>query len=383
MGGSSAQLADSSATNNSSNNLQGYTGAAANSGVQNALSQFANGGMSLSSALSALQGQGGATGSGGQAASNAQQAIKAMQADPAAFGGAGSPAYNAAMSNQQNALNQANSAGTSAANAGLSAGAVSQLFSNPETAGLAAQSQVMSNPIYSGLFGQNGQLGQAENNYSNATGNLASDRQALSGNDPSYGLQSSDLAAYGQASNALGKQFSAQNQGLAQQLAARGLASGSNGATAQSFAGQYGNQAEQLAGLQQQISQNRINTAQNLAQARNASDLSQQQGAGQLSTQLGNLGNTAYQGQLGSNMAGAENQYNQLAGGNASALNNQIGQQNINNTQFQQQQSSSLGGMLGGAIGGLASSVAGGLGGGLGKSLGSALSGSSTPKAAM
>lgn len=366
MGGSSATLADNSATNSSQNQLQGYTGAQNNAGVQNVLSQFANGGMSLTDALSSLKNVGGATGSNASSGgmSDALNATKQLY-------GANSPQYQQA---QQAAAAQ-QSTNNSQANSGLTSGAISQLFSNPETAGLAAQSQVMSNPVYSGLFGQGGQLGQAEQNYTGATGNLAQDRKALSGNDPSYGLQSSDLAAYGQASNALGKQFSAQNQGLSQQLAARGLASGSNGATAQSFAGQYGNQAEQLAGLQQQISQNRINTAQNLAQARNASDLSQQQGAGQLSTQLGSLGNQAYQGQMAANQGGAENQYNELAGGQASALNNQIGQQNINNTQYQQQQASSLGGVLGGALGGAASSVLGGVGGAVGKSLGNSLVG--------
>lgn len=366
MGGSSAALADNTATNNSANQLQGYTGAATNSGVQNILGQYAKGGMSLSDAIASLGKTSGSTGNG--SVNNSNSTVGDAKTAANAFNQIG-PMGQSIASSLTNQANQQQASNNAQSDSGLGAGAIAQLFSNPETAGLAAQSQVMSNPIYSGLFGQNGQLGQAEQNYSGATSNLANDRNALSGNDPSYGLQSSDLAAYGQASNALGKQFSAQNQGLSQQLAARGLASGSNGATAQTFAGQYGNQAEQLAGLQQQISQNRINTAQGLAQARNQSDLTQQQNAGNLSTQLGSLGNNAYQGQLGSNMAGAENQYNELAGGQANALNNQIGQQNINNTQFQQQQATSLGGALGGALTGGLSSAIGGLTGGLTKSL--------------
>jgi len=71
-------------------------------------------------------------------------------------------------------------------------------------------------------------------------------------------------------------------------------------------------------------------------------------------------------------MAGAQNNYNELAGNAASAGNYQTNQQNINNSQFQQAQAtkqqaggpitSALGGALGSAAGqGIASGVKSGV----------------------
>lgn len=347
-GGTSANMNQSAnnAANQSQNNLNGYAGAGTNQNVQNVLGQYGSGGLSLQQAI----GQLGSTAQGNGATNGSGQ----------------------------------NSAGQQDTSGGTNQGAIDQLFTSPETAGLAAQSQVNSNPLYSGLFGSSGLQGQQEanygtatNNYNNATGNLASDRQALSGNDPSYGLQASDLAAYGQESNALGRQAAQQNQGIAQALSARGLGSSNNGAAIGSYAGAFGNQNEQLAGLQNNIAQQRIQTAQGLAQARNNSDL-QQQGnaqsfAGQSAAganQTGALANQAYEGQLGSNMAGAQNNYNELAGGAASAQQYQTNQQNINNSQFSQAQQTkstaggvfgqALSGSLGSALGSLPSTLLGG-----------------------
>lgn len=345
-GGTSANENQSAnnAANQAQNTLNGYAGAGTNQNVQNVLGQYGSGGLSLQQAISQL--------------GNSAQS-------PGATNGSGQTTN-----------------GTQDTSGGTNMGAVDQLFTGPATAGLAAQSQVSSNPLYSGLFGSSGLQGQQEanygtatNNYNNATGNLASDRQALSGNDPSYGLQASDLSAYGQASNALGRQSAQTNQGIAQSLAARGLGSSNNGAAIGSYAGAYGNQNEALAGLQNQIAQQRITTAQGLAQARNNSDL-QQQGnaqsfAGQSASganQTGALANQAYQGQLASNMQGAENNYNELAGGAASAQQYQTNQQNINNSQFSQAQqtkqqaggpiTSALGSALGTAAGqGIATGV--------------------------
>lgn len=324
--GTNAQQAQGNQTQSSENSLQGYTSAQSNPQVQALMSQYASGQLPLSSALQQIQGLTG-TQNGQDVSGNVQQ------------------------------------------------GAADELASNPLTAGTLASSQVMSNPLNQGLYGANGLAGQAQQNYGNATGNLAQDRQALSGNDPSYGLQQSDLAAYGQGANQIGRQSAMQGQGIAQALAARGLGSGSNGAAISSYAGNYGNQAEQLAGLQNQISQNRINTAQGLAQARNASDLQQQSGAAGLATNLGQLGASEYGTQLGANMSGAENNFNELSGANASAANNQALQQNINNANFSQQQATSKPGFLASLGNGISTGITSGVSSGLSNGISSGISG--------
>lgn len=410
-GGTSANQNQSAndAANQSQNNLSGFAGAGSNQNVQNVLGQFGSGGLSLQQALSQLgssaQGPGGATNGSGQ------------------YSTTGAPTTSQVMNNLSGQMQTVTNPGATTVHqdtsGGTNLGAIDELFTNPETAGLVAQSQVASNPAYAGLFGAGGLQGQEESNYGSlmnnsnqatnnynqagqtlagVTSNLGSDRQALSGNDPSYGLQASDLAAYGQASNALGRQSAQQNQGIAQALAARGLGSSNNGAAIGSYAGAYGNQNEALAGLQNQIAQQRIQTAQGLAQARNASDLQQQSNAqsqmansasaannyansanaqGSAAGQLGDLGMNAYNSQIANNMAGANNDYNMLAGGAASAGQYQTNQQNLNNGQFQQAQATktSAGGPLTGILSGLAGGVGGAMGASLGGGLGAALGG--------
>lgn len=310
----------------SQNSLQGYSSAQSNPQVQALMSKYAGGGMSLSDALGQI-GQLSGSQNGQDTSANVQQ------------------------------------------------GATDQLATNPLTSGILASSQVMSNPLNAGLYGANGLQGQAEGNYTNATGNLAQDRQALSGNDSSYGLQQSDLAAYGQNADQIGRQSAQQGQGISQALAARGLSSGNSGAAIASYAGNYGNQLEQLAGLQNQISQNRITTASGLAQARNASDLSQQSSAGSLANNLGNSANSAYNSQLGNNMAGAENNFNELSGANSSAANNYGLQQNVNNSNFSQQQATSKPGFLSTIGSGITSGISGGLSSGLSNGISMGISG--------
>lgn len=351
------------ANNQAQQGLQSYAGAGANSGTQGILGQYAQGGMSLQQALSSLNGLQGAGGQGGSVAANGvgSNGLTAGQTGSvnAAGGLAGDTSGLSQHLGDQNLQNGTNNGGFDTSSQ-MRQGAIDQLFTSPETAGLAAQSQVQGNSLYSGMFGPGGQLSQE-------TGNLAQDRQALSGNDPSYGLQASDLAAYGQASNNIGRQAAQQNQGIAQSLAARGLGSSNNGSAIGSYAGAYGNQNEALAGLQQNIAQQRIQTAQGLATARNNSDMQQQQ-------YLGNLANSAYNSQLSSNMQGAENNYNMNAGAAGAALNNQAGQQNINNSTFAQQQQTAqpgLGQQIGSALGtGLSGGLSGVLSGGLTKALG-------------
>lgn len=475
MGGSSGTSAAVNNTavnqnNAAQNGLQAYSGAGSNQAVQNILSQYAQGGGGgIQGALAALGGikqpgsSPGAAGTQAQYTTQQQQALNEAN-DPNSL--IGSLGQSAPMSQalqdsfgKQNALTGA--AGQADTSGSFNRGAIDQLFSSPETGSLVAQQQVMSNPLYAGLFGaggvqnqaennmqtqtataagqnalagqqnqlagtqnqlanqQTGQSNEAFNNYQGNTQNLASDRNALSGRDPSYGLQASDLAAYGQASNAIGRNSAQQGQGIAQALAARGLGSSNNGAAIGSYAGNYGNQAEQLAGLQQQIAQSRIQTAQGLAQARNQSDLQQQQTNsglatnfgqlanssantanntrgvanqtaglaiqnGQLANQSGGLANTigqtgmnAQNSQYANNMEGVQNDYNTQAGAAGAALNNQSGSANLNNSQFAQQQATKtpdFGTQLGnGLLGGLTGGLTGGISNGITKGLSSAL----------
>lgn len=214
-----------------------------------------------------------------------------------------------------------------------------------------ATDQVMANPLYRGLFNEGGLKDQAMSNYSQYSkdiqgiqGNLDEDRTALMGRDQSYGLQASDLAAYGQASDKIGRQYAAQGQNLAQMLSDRGLGSGANGVAAQSFSGLAGNQNEQLANAQFNIAQNRIQTAMGLAQARTQADLSRlgttgglQQNAGSLSLGLGNLGKDATSNQFNQNLA-AINARAALAGNTAQMGQSQNAQtQNTTNEAFNQE----------------------------------------------
>lgn len=347
-GGTSANQNQSAnnGANQANNALNGYASAGSNAGVQGVLGQYGSGGLTLQQAIAQL-GNTAQSGASGPAGSSSQTNGSGQYIDP-----------------KTGQVVQDTSAGTNQ-------GAIDQLFTSPQTAGLAAQSQVQGNSLYSGMFGPGGQLQQAGTN-------LTQDRQALSGNDPSYGLQASDLAAYGQASNTIGRQAAQQNQGIAQSLASRGLGSSNNGAAIGSYAGAYGNQNEALAGLQQQISQQRIQTAQGLAQARTNTDL-QQQG------QLGNLANSAYNSQLSSNMAGAENNYNMNAGNAAAQQQYQTNQQNLNDSQFSQAQQTkaTVGGPILGILAGAANAAAGAATGGVSSAVGKGLSSafSSTPAA--
>lgn len=358
-GGTSANMnqAANNSANQANNTLNGYASAGSNSGVQSVLGQYANGGMSLNQAIASLgqtaQGPAGGTNGSGQYYQGGSAGTGDTTGASALSGGAGNGTQGS-----PGTLMQDTSDGTNQ-------GAIDQLFSSPLTGGLAAQNQVENNSLYSGMFGKGGQLQQSGTN-------LAQDRQALSGNDPSYGLQASDLAAYGQASNNIGRQAAQQNQGIAQSLAARGLGSSNNGAAIGSYAGAYGNQNEALAGLQQTIAQQRIQTAQGLATARNNSDMQQNQ-------YLGNLASSAYNSQLGANETAVQNDYNVNAGNAAAQQQYQTNEQNINNSQFSQAQQTktAAGGPLGGILTSLGSSGAGALGGSLGNGLGTALGGSS------
>lgn len=200
---------------------------------------------------------------------------------------------------------------------------------------------VRNNPLSSGLFGAGGIQDQSQARYGALNTQADQDRLALSGRDQSYGLQDSDLAAYGQASGNIGRMFGGMEQNLAQSLADRGLASAPSGAAGGAFSGLMGNKMEQLAKSQFDIAQARINTAKDLASQRAANTLQQQSSNNSLMYNLGNLGQEAMNTQYGRQLAGAEYNTNQNQAALTDAQNKQIMDQNVANQQWEQQQASS------------------------------------------
>jgi hypothetical protein len=257
-------------------------------------------------------------------------------------------------------------------------GALAALATDPITGSKIANEQVMNNPLYAGLFGQDGLGKKAQDNYSlygqqalNQQQNIADDRNALLGRDQSYGLTDNDLAAYGQASGNIARNFAANDANLAQSLADRGLSQGGSMSAIANFGGALGNKNEQLAQLQTQIATNRINTAKELAQSRASADqanqnamLGAQSSAGSLAGNIGQLGMNAQNQQYNQQLQGAENAYNTQAGAAGQAMQNQNLQQNINNSQWAQDQASNpLNTILGSAAGSAGKAVGKAVGG--------------------
>lgn len=148
-----------------------------------------------------------------------------------------------------------------------------------------ASQQVQSNPILGKIFGQGGLQDRT-----------LQEEQDLS--KRGYSLQPEDYEAYGQASGQLANLFGQQEQGLAQSLADRGLASSSNGAAAAGYAGLQGNKFEQLAGLQRNIADNRMQmNLQRLTQTR------------QMLNQMTDQGTKAINDQYGRQLSGVQEQF--------------------------------------------------------------------------
>ncbi len=261
-----------------------------------------------------------------------------------------------------------NNAGNSQFNPGTTGSQLlSQFMQDPTVSRQVAQSQALSSPTLAGDFGKGGQLDQAQGQYSTASGNLAQDRNALMGRDQSYGLTDQDLAAYSQAAGNTARMFGAQGSAMSQNLANRGLGAADSGTAQQGFSNAYGNQMEQLAGLQSQIAQNRIQTAQGLAQARTNADLSQQAQAQQYGLGLSGQGQNAINATQAGNLQAQGQQYNQSIGAADAGMQQQGLNQSINDTSWQQQQASSFNPLS--ILTGAASSLAGGIAGGLGSQI--------------
>lgn len=241
-----------------------------------------------------------------------------------------------------------------------------------------AADEVKNNPLLSGIFGDGGIQDQAEAEYGNNIARLDESREDLKGRGESYGLTANDLQAYGQGSDQITRDFAMQEQNLAQMLADRGLAQAPSGQAMQQFSGLYGNKAEQLARLQMDISQKRINTAKELAQARMNADLQRQAQTQGLIGGLGQLGNQATNDQYMRQLAGSQEDYNRDAGVAGLQMNNQGLQQNVNNSLFTQQEATrgpSLMEVLGGFAGGAAEGAASAFGAQSGKNAGNILFG--------
>lgn len=120
-----------------------------------------------------------------------------------------------------------------------------------------ATEQVQQNPILGSLFGKGASMDRA-----------AAEEQQLASRG--YSLQPEDYEAYGQASGNVARLFGQQEQGLAQSLARRGLGASASGAALSGYAGLAGNKNEQLAQIQRQIADQRMNmNLQRLSQTRN------------------------------------------------------------------------------------------------------------------
>ena len=167
--------------------------------------------------------------------------------------------------------------------------------------------------------------------------------------------------------------MSAQEGGLTQALADRGLAQGANGVAAQGFSNLYGNKMEQLAASQKDIAQRRVQTAMQLAQARSNQDLGTLQQSGAMIGGLGSLGSNTIQNQIGNNRNAVNDETARNAQGAGLNQNQQQIDQSIKNDAFAQQMASqgpSLGDLLAGLGGSAVGGITGGATGVIGTNLG-------------
>lgn len=257
----------------------------------------------------------------------------------------------------------------------MNTGALSDyLATNASTAGKFANEQLENNNAF--YKGNEQQFGQNQSFADQLRGNQQTDRDAMSGKDPTYGLNEQDYTAYGQAAGNIARQSGQAEQGLAQSLAARGLSASPNGAAGVMYSGAEGNKLEALADQQRQISQARVDTARQ--QINNRAQLNQQYLAGANSAmgQESQAGQSALNEQLGTQFQGRQ--------ANEGTLNNQTQlqqgqnqqQQNQTNTAFNQvnqTKTPSLGDTLGAA-------VSGGISSGVGSQMSDAVSGNGMQK---
>lgn len=210
-----------------------------------------------------------------------------------------------------------------------------------------ASQQVQSNPLLSGLFGKGGTLDRT-----------IGQEQSLG--SKGFSLQPEDHEAYGQASGDIARMFGQNDQSLAQALSDRGLSS--SGVAGQQFSGSLGNKNEQLAKIQTDIAQKRMQMNNDrLNQTRN------------FLTQMGGQAQNALNSQRDTNFQGTDvaMKQGQMA---EDYLKAQQGQANENLSQYQQTNQASGLGQVAGGLGQMALSGATGGMSGLGSAIGSGLS---------
>lgn len=198
---------------------------------------------------------------------------------------------------------------------------------------------VQNGALTSGTFGKGGILDQT---------NQQESQQA---NQP-WALTDQDKSAYGQISGDIARQFGQSDQSMSQALSDRGLSN--SGVAGAAFSGAQGSKMEQLAGAQQKIANDRMQT--------NMQRLGQTQ---QFLGQLNNQANTDMNSNSYRNINQAD-QFNSVLTGRANMMNGLQGRmQTQNNTALQQQQGTAHGSTLGNmATGFAAGSMSGGGGGG-------------------
>ena len=153
-----------------------------------------------------------------------------------------------------------------------------------------ATDEVQNNKILGQLFGKDGQLEQQVQR-----------EQDLQ--NQGFKLTPEDVEAYGQASGNVSRLYGQQENALAQALANRGLSAAPSGAAGAGYSGLMGNKNEQLARAQLSIADSRMqNTLQRLSQTQN------------YISALGEQAANAINQQYGRQLAGAENEMNDLRG---------------------------------------------------------------------
>jgi len=345
--------------------LQGSSLGQVDPRLRNIMSSYGQGGMSLQDALSQAKGVGTSELPGLQSAYAQKQAQSREQAQALAQNPGLKPEqYEKATgkkwvdwSELQGLEKQMGDVQSRADS--MSADFSDQLALDPLTATKFATEQVQNNPILGQLFGKDGTMSRT-----------AGEEQRLS--EQGFKLTPEDREAYGQISGDIARQFGQEEQGLAESLAQRGLASAPSGVAGQAYSGLAGNKMERLAKAQMDIADRRMqNTLQRLGQTR------------QFLGQLGSQGASAIQDQFGRSLAGRQQKVGERMGSIGAQQKQQQMEQDQLNTGFQQQESTrgpGLGEILGGIGGGILGGVTGGLGTAIGGGMGQSLFGAKPAK---
>lgn len=214
-----------------------------------------------------------------------------------------------------------------------------------------AAEQIAENPMSKGLF-------SGPDSYQNQ---LMNEQRGLS--EQGYGLTQGDKEAYGQAAGNIARQSGQEESQLSNALASRGLSAAPSGSALMAYSGSMGNKNERLAQAQTNIANQRMQTnMQRIAQTRQALNQTIGQGQEALQNQYGrqlagaqnqqqnalNTGNS-YQNMLNARQAQNNQGFQQVESTKGPSFGDVIG---------------GIGtGLLGAATGGLGAGLAAGIGG--------------------